>query len=516
MTQTFILAVLDLTLVCHASISLTVLSLTQLSANPFSVLDTDTVDYSETKPSTPSDHDSCPERPKSPHRRYPKLSSCTSSAIGSKKTSHKFEDIALTAADIDYMAPSFQAMPFTPSPRRFVRMPGSFSSSSDNDDSSISNFHLDNIRNPSPLLYHKSEGRVMFGTDQTDTLDFQNFELAHGQSKPEPDFATYRNIALDDMVAAVPTSHVGNDVTLAATKQKPFNFRSLKPGPAKKLVTSVATGKTGHCDTGPDVSVQAAREHVVERRLDESDVLDMPSGFNRKTSLDDNSENGQSQCPNIILESKNQHEDGNLIFPKLSPASNDQIRDVIRWSNNIAVPRNKNTAGISSPPLDKGVVSTAPPSTYRDLVLAISYPRTLSLLSGEPWYCNGTTQLPVVKYHDKKERTVRRTQLLKPIVFADQPSQSQGTKRYTFALNKSSEKPSIRFDDPLTQPKPTHGALAPGALTFDTAEDDEGYFTPSQIDSDEDLVDLGECEADWSDWEWDFEEVGGEAAKCDS
>lgn len=497
-----------------ASHTLFVVQLTTFSENPFSALDPDTTDSYEAKSSTASDYNSCTERPETPYYQY----SCASSAISSEKTSPKFEDAPSTGANIDYMAPGLPVIPFTPEPGPFVRMAGSFSSPSDNDGHSLSNFYLDNIRIPSPLLYHKSEGRSNFEKDKDDISELSNFELVHGQSKPEPDFVTYRNIALEDVTVSAQNSQDANDTTLIATKQASLGFRSPQPGDNRENVADVVIEKTEQLGTGPNHSVQEAHEGHICRILDESDILDMPGGFTWNPSQEEIRKNRWPRSPNLKIESKDLGGESNLIFPELSLSPNDRSMDVVRWNNNIALPWNRNFASSSPSWLDKEFISVAPPSPCRDLVLAVPYPRTLTALAGKPWTCNGTSKLPALEHYDEEERTVQRTQMLKPFVFPGQPSRLQGTKEHSANLDETSEKPEIRSDDLLTLPKSPNYVRAPGSLIFDTGEDDGGYFTPSQMDSDAEVVDHSESETDCSDWEWDFDSIeeDAETANCES
>ncbi|KEF58981.1 uncharacterized protein A1O9_03824 [Exophiala aquamarina CBS 119918] len=446
--------------------------------DPFSVLDLDTADPYETNTSTPSDYNSSPARPETPDYQYSKCG-YANSAMSSEKTIFKVEDVALTDANTDYLAPGFPLIPFTPEQTPFVRMPGSFSNSSDNDDHSISKFLLNDIRIPSPSLYHKSERRSIFGTGKADILEVPVFELAHGQSKPEPDFVTYRNTGLDDVTFAAQNSHDADDVESIAAKQALLRFQFPQPDDSGENEKHIAYERSDQLASGPNHLVQENGEDHSWRMLGASDVLDMPSGFGVNASQDDIRKNTQSQSPNIILESTRHCEDDNLIFPELSVSPCDQTMNVMHWSNNIAVSWNRSTADSSSSGLETEVASTTPPSPYRDLVLAISYPRTCTVSSGGLWYCSGTSKLPMVEYHHKEERKVQRTQGLRPILFPDEQSRLPRTKEYAVVLAKTSEKPEIRSDDLSTPPKSPNDVQPRRSLILNTDEDNESYFTPS-------------------------------------
>jgi hypothetical protein len=480
------------------------MSLTRFSANPFSIVDPDTLDSYPDQSSTSFECTCYPAGPEAPYCQHSTSGPCPSLVAGPYKASHLFERASLTDTNTDYMAPGFPTIPITPEARPFIEMPGSFSCVSDSNDAFTTNFYLDNIRIPSPLLYHKSKRESICGINKEDTSDFPDFELAHGQPKPEPDFVTYRNIAPDNVTIVAPKSSSIKDATLLVAKQPLLVCYSPQPGDTRANALDDTVERAEQSISGLNHSLQAANLGQIWRGLDEFGTLDMPGGFTWNASPEEIDERGRLS-PTIDFECGLQSEDNNLPLPELTIPPNDQIMDIIPWSNNIVLPWNNNTASSPPPDLETKLVSMAPPSPCRDLVLATSYPPQLIVLSGRRQSCNSIPKLAPIDHHDQGERIVQLTQCLKTIIEPGQESRIQPTKESIVLADEALEKPAIRHGDPIALPQSCHGVLLQGSPCFETDGEDEGYFTSNQIGADIELLDHCESDADWSEWDWEIE-----------
>lgn len=416
------------------------------------------------------------------------------------------------------MAPGFPTAPFTPEASPFIGMPGSFQGVSGTSDAFSTNFYLDNIRIPSPLLYHKSRRESVCRMSQMPTWDFPDFELAHGQPKPKPDFVTYRNIDPDNETKVTQNPHSTKDATLAVAKQPSLGRHSPQSSDTWENALDSTIKRAEQSISSPNHLIQSAKLGQLWRRLDTSDTLDMPGGFTWNAFPEEIDEEG-TLSHTIIFERGIQSEDGNLIFPELTIPPNDQIMDVIPWSNNIVIPWASNTT-ISSPPvLETKTPSTNFPSPCRDLVLAASCPATLIVLPGKRQSYSSTAKLAPIDHHEYKGgEVVQITQRPKPIMAPEQESRTHVMNEFNVLADETLGKFAIRRGGSTTLPHSCHGALLQGSPCFETDEEDEGYFTSYQIGADAELLDHDESDSDWSQWEWEIdpsEEGNAGAATCE-
>lgn len=180
-----------------------------IPANLFSILDPDTSECPTSLLNTPARDDILSEGPQYDHRQISHSEPCAITAP--EKMNAVFEAAPLANGYFDSMPPGFSSGKFSPETGPIVRMPGSSAtgSHSDTDDTFNSGFYLDNIRIPSPLLYHGSSAESGCEINIGDPSDLPDFELAHGQPMPQPDFVTYRNVSQDAILPGAETPLLG-------------------------------------------------------------------------------------------------------------------------------------------------------------------------------------------------------------------------------------------------------------------------------------------------------------------
>lgn len=178
-----------------------------IPVNLFSILDPDISECPTSLLNTPSRHDVLAEGPQHDHCQTFHSEPCPNSATVPEKINAVFEAAPSGNGYFDSMPPGFSSGKFSSETGPIVKMPGSLStySNSDTDDTFNSGFYLDNIRIPSPLLYHGSSAVSGCEINTGDTSDLPDFELAHGQPMPQPDFVTYRNVTQDTILPGAET-----------------------------------------------------------------------------------------------------------------------------------------------------------------------------------------------------------------------------------------------------------------------------------------------------------------------
>ncbi|KAK5056240.1 hypothetical protein LTR84_012793 [Exophiala bonariae] len=454
------------------------------SVNPFSILDPDSSEFPSSLLNTPSGDESLPEWPKEDYRQ----NSCSLPSTVPDKSDVVLDARPLTNTYTDYMAPGFPDDVFASEADPTVRMSGSFSgvSSSGTDDTFNSGFYLDNIRIPSPLLYHRSSSKAC--TPDTETpSDLPDFELAHGQPVPEPDFVTYRNVPHDDVHTSTQAPLIG----------------IYSPLPTNAFVTFLGhkREKPQRASSSTD-SNQTAHRGQTSRGSGGSDILHMPGGFQcymEKNDIDKGHVYGSLPPTSHHTVKTN---DDDVIFPKLSISSQDQPCNISAWNPSVVKPWHAMAKRSLLRGIELKLAFTSPPAPCRDLVLASTFPKELALSPGRRWSCDATFNSIPNDGHREIRKVALPLERPKLSIESEYHRQTQRSDASAGGEIEKTKSPPEKFDS-LTPS--CHGALMLPSPLSETDDEDKGYFSSYEICTDAEIIDLNESDADWSDWEGDFE-----------
>lgn len=392
------------------------------------------------------------------------------------------------------MAPGFPSGVLIPEEDTVVRMPGSFSpgSNSNTNDTFNSGFYLDNIRIPSPLLYHRSGLGPGYTLNDEAPSDHPDFERTHGQPVPEPDFVTYRNVPQDD----VPS---GGEIPLSG-------IYSPRPTNAFLSFLGQDTKRPEHTASNSTCPDQTADRSQVRRGSDGCDMLDMPGSFRCYLGNNDIEHEENSGSPFASCRRTLKTDGDNLSFPKLSISAESQPCNTSHWNTTIVTPWRATPKRPLLRALEPKLAFTAPPSPCRDLVLASTFPTSLSLSPKRRRSFDTVPKLAPTTYPREFRKTTLALEWQPGSSMASHDEQQTQESREFVALSSEEvEKPGNPLDRVVPSPPLCRGALLLPSPLSATETEDEGYFSSGEILSDTELIDFIESDSDWEDWERESE-----------
>ncbi|KIW81249.1 hypothetical protein Z517_04274 [Fonsecaea pedrosoi CBS 271.37] len=422
--------------------------------------------------------------------------------------------------------------------------------------------YLNDVRIPSPLLYHSSQFEYTTPSDNPWlTWNVPSFEFAHGQQKPEPDFTSYRPVvcgaALDERTHMQRNESLGFAVCTAASSRHKAEASHVSDG---------SHDSSTHGDvlsSGDDLDSQELtrtnQEYSLVADVDRNGLvtpmgLDFPwyhDFFMPKVSYSQ-----EIAVPPDVAPSED-----NLIFPTLpTPINLDHALIACCSVNNIVHPggnqaaRSWERAGRGLPSFRDPVDTTPSPSMSDAVEAAVrgacsaSEPQTTrgsldsrdDTITSDGPYPGAAIKVVIPPCMDLVPARLYRHQLIAwPLSTAAVEARNRRDSDVSAVLRMAewlaglnTLRPYVGGQLGLPLPKPPgndaglnsrrnmstfndtlssvlsarvecHGE--PAEDEADSGSPDEGYFTCSERYSEADLLEDTPTDEEWVDWEWDFQ-----------
>ncbi|KAH0837074.1 hypothetical protein FOPE_04609 [Fonsecaea pedrosoi] len=422
--------------------------------------------------------------------------------------------------------------------------------------------YLNDVRIPSPLLYHSSQFEYTTPSDNPWlTWNVSSFEFAHGQQKPEPDFTSYRPVvcgaALDERTHMQRNESLGYAVCTAASSRHKAEASHVSDGSHDSSTHGDVLSSGDDLDSQELTRTNQGYSLIadVERNGPVTPMgLDFPwchDFFMPKVSYSQEIGVPPDAAPS----------EDNLIFPTLpTPINLDHaliaccsVNNIVHPSGNQAA-RSWERAGRGLPSFRDPVDTTPSPSISDAVEAAVhgacsaSEPQTTrgsldsrdGTITSDGPYPGAAIKVVIPPCMDLVPARLYQHQLIAwPLSTAAVEARNRRDSDVSAVLRMADWLAGLNTLGPyvggqlgLPLPKPPgndaglnsrrnmstsndtlssvlsaraqcHGGFAEDEA--DSGSPDEGYFTCSERYSETDLLEDTPTDEEWVDWEWDFE-----------